>query len=164
MVPTFPSAADLFEATRDAVRERDRSLRMLRRLEQLDVGARSGSVAGGGVSGGSRDVRSLTDARLDHESRLSKSISECDELVDYACSVLYGADQRGATGGLYVLMDHVAADVLCLHYCQDMTWDATARTLGISRRDCFRARLRGLDLIDMLGPERVIAGNGGAVA
>ncbi|MBQ9005342.1 MAG: hypothetical protein IJ092_03095 [Atopobiaceae bacterium] len=164
MVPIFTSAADLFEATRDAVRERDRSLRMLRSLEQRDLGAHGGSIAGGGVSGGARDVRALTDARLDHESRLHRSISECDELVDYACAVLYGADQTGESGGLYVLIDHAAADVLCLHYCQDMTWDATAMALGLNRRDCFRARLRALEYIDSHGVAAVIAGDGGAAA
>lgn len=152
------NARDLFERARASARELERQGQILRKLEAREGlhGAGFEPVRSSGVS----DPMRATDARIDHESRIRRSMEQCERDIDYACSILYGSDFSGRDGGLYVLGEHVMADVLCMHYCQDMLWSDVANLVGYSRSQCIAKAAQAFDLIDSIGFERCIQGQG----
>lgn len=149
-------ARELFLSARTCARELERERRTLIRLESRE------GVKGAGFeavrSSGNHDPMQPTDARMDYEARISRSIEECEQTIDYACSVLYGPDYSGRDGGLYSLADHVLADVLCMHYCQDMRWQVVADIVGYSKSQTIEKARQALGLIDEIGLEACIKG------
>lgn len=152
------TARELFEQARASARELERQGQILRKLEAREGlhGAGFEPVRSSGVS----DPMRATDARIDHESRIRRSMEQCERDIDFACSVLYGRDFSGRDGGLYVLADHVLADVLCMHYCQDMLWSDVANLVGYSRSQCIAKAAQAFELIDAIGFERCVQGRG----
>ena len=87
------------------------------------------------------------DSVVDQGERLRARQDEDYRLIDAACRVLYGADNRS---GLYALVGW-PADAIYHHYLALRTWEETAALLGYSVRHvqtCVRA---ALDLADANG-------------
>lgn len=150
------TARELFEAARASAREIDQARSTLMRMESRE------GVKGAGLeairASGTSDPMRPTDARMDYEARISWSIAECDRIIDYACMVLYGPDYLGRDGGLYSMGERVLADILCMHYCQDMMWQDVADILNYSRSQCVAKGAYALKLIDSIGIEACIKG------
>lgn len=157
----FTDARSLFEAAREATREITRSRNTLQRMESME-GARGANVTGVGHASGIADPYAPTDARMDYERRIQATIEEDEALVDYACSVLYGTDQMGRTGGLYTLAPRVCADVICLHYCMGIKWEVVAGMVGYSTRYAKDRARMGFEIVDAYGINATIEGKGGA--
>lgn len=157
----FTDARSLFEAAFNATQELTRSRNTLQRMESME-GARGANVTGVGHASGIADPYAPTDARMDYERRIQATIEEDEALVDYACSVLYGTDQTGRTGGLYTLAPRVCADVICLHWCMGASWEETARMVGYSTRYAQDRARMGFEIVDAYGIEATIEGKGGA--
>lgn len=139
-------ARDFFEAARDAARDADRTAR---ELAALDGGVPSGGGFGPRVRStpdpdrigrhvaGALDRRAMLEARQDEDYRL----------IDAACAVLYGRDNRS---GLYALVGW-PADAIYHHYLALRTWEETARMLGYSVPHVRRQVMCALDLADANG-------------
>lgn len=157
MIERYTSARELFEATRDASKERERTRRQLESLDARRSGCGS-SVAGGG-RGGRRDVNGMgpTIAFIDYEERMRQRIADDERLIDYACSVVYGTD---GTGGVNDLMGTVHADALFWRFIAAETWTRCAEACGVGESSVRRLVQEGLDLVDALGSDRVAAGMG----
>lgn len=165
MTITYGSARDLFEAARSAARECERERRELARLENAE-GA-SGNSMSERVTAPMSDPLTRTDARIDHETRVRLAIEEDERLMDYATSVLYGADQRGRFGGLYSFGDiggsagqtgRVASDVMWWFYLAPSTWWITSHSVSASESWCRSTRDAAMRFIDSVGFDAVIAG------
>ena len=143
------TARELFRMAQRCAKEMEREKGPLLRLE-----AREG-VKGAGLeavrSSGNHDPMEPTDARMDYEARIQPSIEDCEDKVNYACSVLYGLDYLGRSGGLYVIAEHVMSDILCLHYCQNMKWPEVAYIVGYSKSQTIEKARQALALIDAMG-------------
>lgn len=152
----YGTARELFEAARASARELDRERRTLLKMESRE------GVKGAGLeairASGTSDPMRPTDARMDYEARISRSIAECERIIDFACAVLYGTDYSGRDGGLYSLAEHVMADILCMHYCQDMLWQDVANIVGYSRSQCIIKAAAAMELIDATGIDECIRG------
>lgn len=150
------TARELFEAAREACKEIERSNFTLREMESRE------GVKGAGLeairSSGTSDPMRPTDARMDYESRTRRSMAECDKIIDYACAVLYGPDYSGRDGGLYSMAEHVLADILCMHYCQNMEWRVVGDKVGYSKSHCIARGTEALRLIDLIGIEECVRG------
>lgn len=150
------NARELFSDARRAAFELESQRRMLEKLESREGvhGAGFEAIRSSGIS----DPMAATDARMDHEARIRMSMEDCERTIDYACAVLYGKDYRGRTGGLYVLAEHELADVLCLYYCQAMSWSEVSDIIGYARTPTIERAKRALRLVDEYGFEACIAG------
>lgn len=152
----YGTARELFEAARASAREIDQARSTLMRMESRE------GVKGAGLeairASGTSDPMRPTDARMDYEARISRSIAECERIIDYACAVLYGTDYSGRDGGLYSIAEHVLADILCMHYCQDMLWQDVANIVGYSRSQCIVKGAYAIQLIDSIGIDECIQG------
>lgn len=157
----FADARSLFEAAREATQEITRSRRTLIEMEARE-GVKGANITGVGHASGISDPYRATDRRVDYEERTRALIEEDESLIDYACSVLYGRDQMGRTGGLYTLAPHVCADVICLHWCMAVSWDVTVRIVGYSKSHAQRLAAQGFDTIDAYGINATIDGVGTA--
>lgn len=152
-------AREMFRAARAASEDAEYLKRRLERMESAE-GVRGASLAPS-VSGTKADVNGTARvvARMDLEAA-SRSRMEADySLIDYACAVLYGADGRS---GLAALAGPLVADLLWHHYLGGEPMGRAAAAVGMPRRTAFRRRDEALDLVDMLGFETVIAGEGEA--
>ena len=141
-------ARDFFEAAREAARDAERVSRQLGGMER-----RALALGGGGFE---PRVRSTHDpdrigravgALVDHEAMLEARQAEDYRLIDAACVVLYGRDNRS---GLYALVGW-PADAIYHHYLALRTWEETARMLGYSVRHVQRSVDAALDLADANG-------------
>ena len=144
----YASARDFFDAARDAARDADRIARQLDGMER-----RALALGGGGFEG---RVRSTPDpdrigrgvaAMLDNESILRARQQADRALIDAACELLYGADNRS---GLYALVGW-PADAIFHHYLALRTWDEVAEMMGYSVRHVQRAVDAALDYADAAG-------------
>ena len=144
----YQTAREFFEAAREAARDADRI-----RLQLAAMDARSESLGGGGFE---PRVRSTPDpdrmgirvaSLVDHGEMLARRQAEDYQLIDAACRVLYGPDDRG---GLYALVGW-PADAIYHHYLALRTWDETARLMGYSVRHVQRSVDVALDLADANG-------------
>lgn len=142
------TAREFFEHAREAARDADRISRQLDGMER-----RSLSLGGGGFE---PRVRSTPDpdrigasvsAKLDQEDRLRERADEDWRIIDAACAVLYGPDNRS---GLYALVGW-PADAIYHHYLALRTWDDTASMLGYSVRHVCRAVDAAFDMADANG-------------
>ena len=142
------SAREFFESARDAARDAERIRRQLDGME-----ARALTLGGGGFE---PRVRSTPDpdrigaavaAGIDQGERLRARQDEDYRLIDAACRVLYGKDNRS---GLYALVGW-PADAIYHHYLALRTWDETAALLGYSVQHVRRQVMCALDLADANG-------------
>ena len=144
----YQTAREFFEAAREAARDADRI-----RLQLAAMDARIESLGGGGFE---PRVRSTPDpdrmglrvsALIDHGGMLERRQAEDYRLIDAACRILYGPDDRG---GLYALVGW-PADAIYHHYLALRTWDETARLMGYSVQHVRRQVAWALDLADANG-------------
>lgn len=151
------SAVEMFTNAARASADAEYLRRRIERMEASE-GLRGASLTGS-VRSSSPDANGMSrvDARIDFERIAHDRIEEDYALIDYACAVLYGRDGKA---GIASLLGIRPADLLWYHYLDGKGWDAAAVTVGCSRSTAFREKNQALDLIDMLGFERVIAGVG----
>ena len=155
---TFTDARQLFEAAREAVREMERTRRMLEAMEAAEQSG--GSTLGAKVAAGSvSDPMRRVDARLDREAVWERRIEEDARLMDYACCLLYGAEQDGR-GGVAALMGSLWADVIWWRYLGDATWAKAGEVVGYSRTRCKELAAEAMDALDAYGAERMLGGRG----
>lgn len=155
------SAREYFEAAREAARDAERIRRQLAGIERKAL-----ALGGGGFE---PRVRSTPDpdrigrsvaAMVDHEEILTRRQDEDYRIIDAACAVLYGPDDRG---GLYALVGW-PADAIYHHYLALRTWEETADLMGYSVRHTQRAVAWALDLADANGETWTRLGQGLAEA
>lgn len=144
----YATAREFFEAARDAARDADRIARELRSMED-----RAGSLGGGRFE---PRVRSTPDhdrmagmvaAGIDREAMLESRQAEDYRLIDRACRVLYGSDNRS---GLYALVGW-PADAIWHHYLGLRTWDEAAALVGYSVRHVHERVAWAMELADTNG-------------
>lgn len=144
----YATSREFFDAVRTAARDAERIGRQLAEME-----ARAESLGGGGFE---PRVRSTPDhdrmaarvaASMDHEARLEDRREEDYRLIDAACEVLYGADNRS---GLYALVGW-PADAIYHHYLSLRTWDDVADLMGYSTRHVQTCVSAAFDLADANG-------------
>ena len=152
----YPDACDLFDDARRCSADADRIRSTLERMSVREL-ARAQSWRAR-VSGGNRDAMRATDERMDYEARMRLRQARDYDVIDLACSVLYGADQL--SGGLSSLLGPAHADCLWWRYCGHATWAEAAAGCGMSVRWCEGAVPRAMDLMDAYGLDRVRAGLG----
>ena len=99
-------------------------------------------------------------AKLDQEDRLRERSDEDWRIIDAACAVLYGPDNRS---GLYALVGW-PADAIYHHYLALRTWEQTADLLGYSVRYVQRSVAWALDYADANGQTWTTLGQGIAEA
>jgi hypothetical protein len=155
------SAREYFEAAREAARDAERIRRQLAGMERKAL-----ALGGGGFE---PRVRSTPDpdrigrsvaAMVDHEEILTRRQDQDYRIIDAACAVLYGHDDRG---GLYALVGW-PADAIYHHYLALRTWEETADLMGYSVRHTQRAVAWALDLADANGETWTRLGQGLAEA
>lgn len=155
------SAREYFEAAREAARDAERIRRQLAGMERKAL-----ALGGGGFE---PRVRSTPDpdrigrsvaAMVDHEEILTRRQDQDYRIIDAACAVLYGPDDRG---GLYALVGW-PADAIYHHYLALRTWEETADLMGYSVRHTQRAVAWALDLADANGETWTRLGQGLAEA
>lgn len=144
----FSSAREMFEVAREAARDAARISRQLDGMER-----RALALGGGGFE---PRVRSTHDpdrigrsvaALVDHEDVLLQRQDADYALIDAACEVLYGPDNRS---GLYALVGW-PADAIYHHYLALRTWEETADLLGYSVRHVCREVDVAFDMADANG-------------
>lgn len=156
---TYSSARELFEAAREASRDAERIRRQLDAMSE-----RAASVGGAGFEGRVSStpepdrMASRVAALVDMESRLIQRQAEDYELMDYACAVLYGRDNRS---GLWSLVGW-RADAIWHHYLGGLTWAEVGEMLGYTEQHVWQQAQVALDTCDGWGVADVIAGRGGA--
>ena len=84
---------------------------------------------------------------VDMESRLRERQEADYDLIDMACAVLYGQDNRS---GLWALVGW-PADAICQHYLNDLEWSVVARLMGYERRYVLAKVRNALDVCDRAG-------------
>ena len=127
----FGSAREFFDYARSAAQDAERIGRQLAEME-----VRAEGIGSGGFE---PRVRSTPDpdrmagrvvANADHKERLEARREEDYRVIDAACAVLYGEDNRS---GLYALVGW-PADAIYHHYLALRTWEDAARLVGYSVR------------------------------
>ena len=142
------TAREFFESAREAARDAERIRRQLDAME-----SRTLSLGGGGFEPRVRStpdpdrIGALVSAMLDQEERLRERADEDYAVIDAACRVLYGADNRS---GLYALVGW-PADAIYHHYLALRTWEETASMLGYSVSHVKHSVCVALDLADANG-------------
>ena len=144
----YASAREFFDAAREAARDAERCRRQLAEME-----GRAASLGGGGFE---PRVRSTPEpdrmagrvaAMVDREGMLERRQDECYEVIDAACRVLYGPDNRS---GLYALVGW-PADAIYHHYLALRTWDETAAMMNYSEQHVRRQVAVAFDIADANG-------------
>ena len=144
----YATAREFFDAARSAAREADRISHELTELE-----ARAESTGGGGFEPRVRStpepdrMASRVASKVDREGMLERRQDECYAIIDAACAVLYGPDNRS---GLYALVGW-PADAIYHHYLALRTWGETASLLGYSEPHVRRMSAVALDIADANG-------------
>lgn len=144
----YANAREFFEAASAVAREADRIGRELSELEDE-------AESSGGTSFEPR-VRSTPEpdrmasrvaSRMDRRGMLERRQDECYQLIDAACAVLYGPDNRS---GLYALVGW-PADALYHHYLALRTWEQAGALLGYSADHVKHMASAALDVADANG-------------
>lgn len=149
------TSRDFFESVREAALDAERTRRQLEAME-----SREGVKAqryGASVQGGTRDVMAATDARIDRERAWARRIERDYALIDEACEIIYGTDNRG---GIASLLGTATADAMFWRYCAAVTWPEVASNVSYSRQWCYRAVAIAFELIDSVGVDAVTRGEG----
>ena len=142
------TAREFFESAREAARDAERIRRQLDAME-----SRALSLGGGGYEGRVRStpdpdrIGASVSAMLDQTDRLREREAEDYAIIDAACRVLYGPDNRS---GLYALVGW-PADAIYHHYLALRTWEGTAAMLGYSVSHVKHSVCVALDLADANG-------------
>jgi hypothetical protein len=127
----YATAREFFEAARSAAREADRIGRELAEME-----ASADATGGWGFEPRVRStpepdrMASRVASKVDREGMLERRQEEDYRLIDAACAVLYGPDNRS---GLYALVGW-PADAIWHHYLGLRTWEEVADMMGYSVR------------------------------
>jgi hypothetical protein len=95
-------------------------------------------------------------AMVDREGMLERRQEEDYRLIDAACSVLYGPDNRS---GLYALVGW-PADAIWHHYLGLRTWEEVGELLGYSPSHVKRMAAAALDYCDANGQTWTELGRG----
>lgn len=144
----YATAREFFEAAREAARDAER---IARELQAMD--GRAESLGSGGFEG---RVRSTPDpdrigravaAGIDREGMLAARQDEDYRLIDAACAVLYGPDNRS---GLYALVGW-PADAIYHHYLALLTWPQAAALVGYSERHVLEQVAAAFNIADANG-------------
>ena len=151
------NAREWFAQVRDAAIDAERTRRTLEAMESRE-GAKAQSYAPR-VTGGTSDPMRATDARLDREREWRERIEHDYVLIDSACAVIYGTDNRG---GIASLLGNATADAMFWRYCAAASWPDVAKAVSYSQAWCYRAVATALDTVDALGIKAVIDGVGRA--
>ena len=153
----FDSARDFFEAARDAASD---AMRISRQLAAIEGSALSlgGSTFEPRVRSSSSADRVSTAAALlvDVGGELARRQEEDYRLIDAACRVLYGTDDKA---GLWALVGW-RADALFHHYLGLRTWAEVGEMLGYGEQHVWRQAMAALDSADAWGCVATIAGQG----
>lgn len=144
----FSSAREMFEAAREAARDAARISRQLDGMER-----RALALGGGGFDPRIRSThdpdrigRSVA-ALVDHEDVLMQRQDADYALIDAACEVLYGPDNRS---GLYALVGW-PADAIYHHYLALRTWSEVGDMMGYSVRHVQTCVATAFDVADANG-------------
>lgn len=158
-IPTYQSALELFEATRDAALDRVKTMRKLEKLEgrKSSEAVRSQSYEATGRGGGA-DPTSRIDDRLDLEEIYRRRLSEDNALIELAGMLIYGRERH--KGGVEKLVSPDHADVLNFYYRKAETWPSVADMVGMSATWCKLAARTAIDQVDAYGVGRMLAGTG----
>ncbi len=153
----YRNARELFEAARDAVRDRESAARQLALMDSRRRGGSSPLFCGG--KGSPKDVNGTASniAYIDAESRMKARMAEDERLVELASTVLYGRD---GLGGLAFLLGSQAADAVFWRYLGSDTWAACEVACGMSRKTIKPLIDSAFDVLDAVGMERAIDGVG----
>lgn len=144
----YATAREFFEAARSAAREADRIGRELAEME-----ASADATGGSGfeprvLSTPEPDrMASRVASKVDREGMLERRQDECYEVIDAACAVLYGHDNRS---GLYALVGW-PADAIYHHYLALRTWEDAARLVGYSVSHVKHMTSAAMELADANG-------------
>lgn len=146
-------AREYFENVRAAQRGIDRRLAVMQSMRAREqVRAQRYDAVGKGAHG--TDFMRTTDDRIDYERRSAAEVSELRREVEDGREVCAGV--REANPG------RRWGDVLELRYCEDLTLQETAGTLGVSVRSVHSDMSSALDWVDMVGIATARAGVGRA--
>lgn len=151
------TSREFFDEVRAAAIDAERTRRMLEAMESREgVKAQRYGVS---VQGGTHDAMSATDARIDRERSWAARIERDYALIDEACEIIYGIDNRG---GIASLLGTATADAMFWRYCAAVTWPRVAESVCYSVPWCYKAVAVALDLVDALGVKAVKEGRGSA--
>ena len=144
----YATAREFFEAARSSALDAER---IRRELAAMD--GREESLGGGGFGPRVRStpepdrMAGMVATHVDRRGMLERRQQEDYRLIDAACAVLYGADNRS---GLYALVGW-PADAIWHHYLGLRTWEETASLVGYSEPHVRRMVAVALDLADANG-------------
>ena len=128
------TARDFFDLVRAASQDAERCRSQLVAMEQ-----RALSLDGGGFEPRTRStpdphrMERRVDAYVDREAALRDRQQEDYDLIDAACVVLYGSDERR---GIDKVVSPAWADILWWRYCGCATWDTISTAVSYSVRQC----------------------------
>lgn len=152
-------ARDFFESVREAAREAERTSHTLMRMQGRELPRGMGTEPGHG--GGTPDVMRPSDALMDYEAMMRARVQRDWDMIDEACSVIYGSSQDG-TAGVNALLGSATADALWWYYCAAVKWREVSDKLDLSVSQCQRLCSVAFDMIDSLGMGAVMSADGGA--
>jgi squalene cyclase len=144
----YQTSRELFDAARAAARDAELCARQLASMEESAL-----SLGGGGFEPRVRStpdpdrIGAAVSSVIDQGERLRARQDEDYRLIDAACRVLYGADNRS---GLYALVGW-PADAIYHHYLALRTWEDTAALLGYSVSHVKHMASAAMDLADANG-------------
>lgn len=151
------TSREFFDSVREAALDAERARRQLEAMQSREgVKAQRYGIS---VQGGTHDAMSATDARIDRERSWAARIERDYALIDEACAIIYGTDNRG---GVASLLGNPTADAMFWRYCAAASWEGVAKAVCYSRSWCHQAVGVALDLVDALGVQRVKEGKGSA--
>ena len=157
----YGSAREFFEAAMAAARDAERIRRELAAMDERSCG-----LGGGGFE---PRVRSTPDpdrmgravaARIDRGGMLERRADEDYRIIDAACALLYGPDNRS---GLYALVGW-PADAIYHHYLALRTWEEVGRIMAYHPRYVKERVAWAMDLADANGEMWTRLGRGMAEA
>lgn len=156
----FESARDLFEAAREAAIDAEKCRRMLEAMERKALRVASPSfearVSGGDHDRISRDVAALVDRETDLQARIDADY----DLIDAACTVLYGRD--GMSDGLSAIGPAWWADAVYQRYLAARPWPEVGYLMGYNVSHVRRCVNAAFELMDANGMVGTIDGHGSA--
>lgn len=156
----YNSARDMFEAARTAAQERDSALRQMDAMRSAR-GLKAAAVAPS--RGGGRDINGtlMTVELLDFEGRMKERIKDDEALLEACAGVLYG---EGGRGGVSRLLSARHADAAFWRYLAAESWRTCSLRMGESERTIKRLCEEAFDMVDAVGHERALRGEGIATA
>ena len=152
----YEDGRHLFAAVRAAALEHDRITRAIARRREL-----AGHVGGGGFEPRVRSSRpdvngtAKSIAAMDFERRNEQRLAEDKRLMDAACDILYGRDNRG---GVAAYVGSAIADCAFLRCCGAMEWREVAEQVGVSVNTARVYVDTAADTVDMHGARFLATG------